>query len=88
MDFTPLLALDKLKVMPLEEIKLTKDKWNRPITYSPDTKGALQAIEDLRYEMHNPYNDGFTGSIMKRRLVQIKETVEKALVDAPTYSDE
>jgi hypothetical protein len=66
---------------------MTKE-YSRPIIHSPDTKGALEAIEDLRYEMHNPYNDGFTGSIMKRRLVQIKESVEKALTDAPVYSDD
>tara|TARA_B100000929_G_C15332569_1_gene361224 strand:- start:484 stop:687 length:204 start_codon:yes stop_codon:yes gene_type:complete len=63
-------------------------KYSRPIIYSPDTKGALQAIEDLRYEMNNPYNDGFTGSIMKRRLIQIKESVDTALIDAPVYSED
>jgi len=62
--------------------------YSRPIIYSPDTEGALKAIEDLRYEMHNPYNDGFTGSIMKKRLIQIKESVDTALIDAPTYSNE
>jgi len=66
---------------------MTKE-YNRPIIHSPDTKGALKTIDDLHYEMNNPYNDGFTGSIMKRRLVQIKESAEKALIDAPTYSDE
>ena len=64
------------------------EKYSRPIIYSPDTKGALQAIEDLRYEMNNPYNDGFTGSIMKRRLIQIKESVDTALIDAPVYSED
>tara|TARA_Y100000758_G_C16033660_1_gene415550 strand:- start:1100 stop:1372 length:273 start_codon:yes stop_codon:yes gene_type:complete len=62
--------------------------YSRPIIYSPDTEGALRAIKDLGYEMKNPYNDGFTGSIMKKRLLTIKAEVEKALIDAPTYSDE
>ena len=63
-------------------------KYNRPIIYSPDSRGALKAITDLHYEMNNPYNDGFTTSIMKRRLIQIKESVDKALVDAPVYADQ
>ena len=66
---------------------MTKE-YSRPIIHSPDTKGALEAIEDLRYEMNNPYNDGFTGSIMKRRLIQIKESVDTALIDAPVYSED
>ena len=65
-----------------------KDKYDRPIIISPDTQGALKAITNLHYEMHNPYNDGFTGSIMERRLVQIKEAAEKALIGAPVYSDD
>ena len=64
------------------------NEYDRPIIYAPDTKGALKAIEDLRYEMNNPYNDGFTGSIMKRRLIQIKESVDTALIDAPVYSED
>jgi|TARA_B110000263_G_C14864396_1_gene310064 hypothetical protein len=62
--------------------------YSRPIIYAPDTEGALKAIKDLGYEMRNPYNDGFTGSIMKRRLLTIKAAVEMSLKDAPTYSDE
>ena len=65
-----------------------KKPYTRPIVYSPDGKGALNTIEDLDYEMRNPYNDGFTQSIMKRRLIQIKEMVDKTLVDPPTFTDE
>jgi len=64
------------------------NEYDRPIIYAPDTKGALKAIKDLHYEMNNPYNDGFTGSIMKRRLIQIKESVDTALIDAPVYSED
>ncbi len=63
-------------------------EYSRPIVYSPDAKGALNAIEDLKYEMNNPYNDGFTGSIMKRRLVQINRAAKEALVDAPKFSND
>ncbi|MBF84011.1 MAG: hypothetical protein CL489_05985 [Acidobacteria bacterium] len=63
-------------------------EYSRPIVYSPDSKGALNAIEDLKYEMNNPYNDGFTGSIMKRRLVQINRAAKEALVGAPKFSND
>jgi len=63
-------------------------EYSRPIIYSPDSKGALQAIEDLKFEMNNPYNDGFTGSIMKRRLVQINRAAKEALVGAPKFSND
>ena len=63
-------------------------EYRRPIIYSPDSKGALQAIEDLKFEMNNPYNDGFTGSIMKRRLVQINRAAKEALVGAPKFSND
>lgn len=63
-------------------------EYSRPIVWSPDSKGALKAIGDLKYEMNNPYNDGFTSSIMKRRLIQIKESVDKALIDAPVFADQ
>jgi len=38
--------------------------------------------------MNNPRNDGWTGSDMKKRLWDIKNAVDEALVDAPTYSGE
>ena len=54
----------------------------------PDSKGAEHIIWELKHEMNNPRNDGFTGSDMKRRLWEIKNKVDKALVDAPTYTGE
>jgi hypothetical protein len=63
-------------------------EYSRPIVWSPDSKGALKAIGDLKYEMNNPYNDGFTNSIMKRRLVQIKRAAKEALVDAPKFTND
>ena len=33
--------------------------------------------------MNNPCNDGWTGSDMKKRLWDIKNAVDEALVDAP-----
>tara|TARA_Y100001963_G_scaffold23442_1_gene31083 strand:- start:2028 stop:2225 length:198 start_codon:yes stop_codon:yes gene_type:complete len=61
---------------------------NKPITYMPDTNGALKAIADLNYEMRNPYNDGFTQSGMKEKLVAIKKEVDRALMNAPTFTGE
>ena len=54
----------------------------------PDSKGAEHIIWELKHEMNNPRNDGFTGSDMKRRLWDIKNAVDNALVDAPTYTGE
>ena len=63
-------------------------KYTTGIVYSPDAKGAIQTIFDLEYEMKNPYNDGYTGSAMKKRLIEIKEAATKALIDAPVYAGE
>ena len=63
-------------------------EYDTPIIYSHDSKCALKSITDLHYEINNPYNDGFTSSIMKRRLIQIKESVDKALTDAPVFADQ
>ena len=38
--------------------------------------------------MRNPYNDGFTQSGMKEQLIKIKHEVERALMDAPTFTGE
>lgn len=54
----------------------------------PDSNQACHIIWELEYEMNNPRNDGWTGSDMKKRLWDIKMRVDKALVNAPTYSDE
>ena len=62
--------------------------YNKPIEYSPDSNGALEAIRDLNYEMRNPYNDGFTQSHMKQSLLKLKAAVNKALVDAPRFTGE
>ena len=43
---------------------------------------------DLNYEMRNPYNDGFTQSGMKEKLVAIKKEVDRALMNAPTFTGE
>tara|TARA_B110000503_G_scaffold29720_1_gene47855 strand:+ start:5935 stop:6156 length:222 start_codon:yes stop_codon:yes gene_type:complete len=51
----------------------------------PDSKKAEHIIWELSHEMHNPRNDGYTGSDMKKRLWEIKMKVDKALVDAPEY---
>ena len=63
-------------------------KYDRPIIYSPDIEGAIKAILDASYEMKNPYNDGFTQSIMKERLIKVQKEVNKALMDAPTFTGE
>lgn len=65
---------------------MSKANYDRPIIYSPDTEGALKAIASLGYEMRNPYNDGFTQSIMKERLIKIRTEVEHALKNAPTFN--
>jgi hypothetical protein len=67
---------------------MNKSKYYKPITMSPNATGAIKAIAELHYEMHNPYNDGWTGSHMKRRLIEIRDKATEALVNAPKYSDE
>jgi hypothetical protein len=62
--------------------------YNKPIEYSPDSDGAVEAIRDLNYEMRNPYNDGFTQSDMKQKLLRIRIEVNKALADAPRFTGE
>ena len=54
----------------------------------PDSKKAEHIIWELKYEMSNPRNDGWTGSDMKKRLWDIKMAVDKALIDAPEYVGE
>jgi hypothetical protein len=54
----------------------------------PDSKKAEHIIWELKYEMNNPRNDGWTGSDMKKRLWDIKMAVDKALIDAPDYVGE
>lgn len=54
----------------------------------PDSKKAEHIIWELKYEMTNPRNDGYTGSDMKKRLWDIKMAVDKALIDAPEYVGE
>ena len=63
-------------------------EYKQTITYSPDSNGALKAIADLNYEMRNPYNDGFTQSGMKEQLIKIKHEVERALLNAPSFTGE
>lgn len=54
----------------------------------PDSKKAEHIIWELKYEMTNPRNDGWTGSDMKKRLWDIKMAVDKALIEAPDYVGE
>ena len=54
----------------------------------PDSKKAEHIIWELKFEMNNPRNDGWTGSDMKKRLWDIKNAVDGALKDAPTYAGE
>lgn len=54
----------------------------------PNTEKALHIIWELKYEMNNPRNDGWTSSGMKKRLWDIKMAVDKALVDAPEFHNE
>jgi len=54
----------------------------------PDTEKALHIIWELKYEMQNPRNDGWTASGMKERLWKIKTAVDEALIDAPEFVDE
>ena len=62
--------------------------YNREGMIKPDSKKAEHIIWELKFEMNNPRNDGWTGSDMKKRLWDIKNAVDKALLDAPTYSGE
>ena len=54
----------------------------------PDSKKAEHIKWELKIQMNNPRNDGSTGSDMKKRLWDIKNAVDEALIDAPTYSGE
>ena len=54
----------------------------------PNSEKALHIIWELEYEMLNPRNDGWTGSDMKKRLWDIKNRVDEALVKAPEYTNE
>lgn len=54
----------------------------------PDSKKAEHIIWELKYEMTNPRNDGWTGSDMKKRLWDIKMAVDKALIHAPEYTND
>jgi len=54
----------------------------------PDTEKALYIIWELKYEMQNPRNDGWTASGMKERLWKIKTAVDEALIDAPEFVNE
>jgi len=62
--------------------------YNREGMIIPDSKKAEHIIWELKFEMNNPRNDGWTGSDMKKRLWDIKNAVDEALVDAPTYAGE
>ena len=62
--------------------------YNREGMIIPDSKKAEHIIWELKFEMNNPRNDGWTGSDMKRRLWDIKMRVDKALKDAPEYAGE
>tara|TARA_B000000609_G_C24115462_1_gene316465 strand:+ start:535 stop:804 length:270 start_codon:yes stop_codon:yes gene_type:complete len=62
--------------------------YNREGMIIPDSKKAERIIWELKFEMNNPRNDGWTGSDMKKRLWDIKNAVDEALVDAPTYAGE
>lgn len=54
----------------------------------PDKSTALRIIWELKHEMNSPRNDGWTSSGMKKRLWEIKNAVDGALVDAPTFLGE
>ena len=54
----------------------------------PDSKKAEHIIWELKHEMTNPRNDGWTGSDMKKRLWDIKMAVDKALIHAPEYTND
>ena len=54
----------------------------------PDSKKAEHIIWELKYEMTNPRNDGWTGSDMKKRLWDIKMAVDRALIHAPEYTND
>ena len=53
--------------------------YNREGMIIPDSKKAEHIIWELKFEMNNPRNDGWTGSDMKKRLWDIKNAVDKAL---------
>lgn len=54
----------------------------------PDVAKVKHIIWELSHEMKSPRNDGWTSSGMKKRLWDIKNCVDAALVDAPTFVDE
>jgi hypothetical protein len=54
----------------------------------PDVNTVLHTIWELKHEMNSPRNDGWTSSGMKEKLWEIKNCVDEALVNAPTYVDE
>lgn len=48
----------------------------------------VNQIEKMNIEMRSPYNDGFNQLYYKNKLLLIKEAVDKALNDAPVFTDE
>lgn len=54
----------------------------------PDVAKVKHVIWELKHEMNSPRNDGWTSSGMKKRLWDIKNCVDAALVDAPNFVDE
>ena len=45
-------------------------------------------IHAIARECSSPYNDGFTGFELKKDLYQIKEILEKAIKQSPTFYGE
>jgi len=48
----------------------------------------LNQIQKMAIEMKSNYNDGYTQLYYKNKLLLIKEELDRALKNAPTFQDE
>ncbi len=52
-----------------------------------DVADISQQLHSLSRECSSPYTDGFTSFELKKDLYQLKEIIDKALVEAPHFGD-
>jgi hypothetical protein len=60
--------------------------WSEKSTIRNSVSDVLTRIEDIQFKMTDPRMDGFTTFAEYERLLCIKEKVDKALANAPSYS--
>lgn len=53
-----------------------------------DVANITSQIHSLSRQCSSPYNDGFTAFELKKDLHQIKEVIDQALKNAPTFEGE